>query len=182
MNFICTHCDRHYNGVMCKKENTWESTCPLCNETNILIPPEAPIIMMYTDAIDPIDSSDNPYKYFTDNPNTDYICNYFTFDTPTEFISEWKRIVNEPRGMWYWVIENGECICSGAPDPYDIEIFNDHWKLDKISFDRATALEVLKDISREMYPSNDLFGTKTLVINRKAFEKIRKKYLDSKEN
>ena len=47
------------------------------------------------------------------------------------------------------------------------------------NFDRHTALEILKDLSHSMYPSNDLFGTKTLVINRDKFEKIRKKYLDN---
>lgn len=44
--------------------------------------------------------------------------------------------------------------------------------------DRRTALEVLKDLSRDMYPSYDLFGRKTLVINRDDFESIRAKYLD----
>ena len=45
--------------------------------------------------------------------------------------------------------------------------------------DRKTALAVLKDLSRDMYPNYDLFGTKTLVINRSQFEKIRAKYLDT---
>ena len=44
--------------------------------------------------------------------------------------------------------------------------------------DRRTALEVLKEFSRDMYPSYDLFGRKTLVINRDKFEDIRAKYLD----
>lgn len=48
----------------------------------------------------------------------------------------------------------------------------------KFKIDRATALEVLKEFSRDMYPSLDLFGRKTLVINRDKFEAIRKKYLD----
>ena len=48
-------------------------------------------------------------------------------------------------------------------------------------FDRYTALEVLKALSSHMYPSYDLFGTKTLVINRDKFELIRKKFLDKKE-
>lgn len=51
-----------------------------------------------------------------------------------------------------------------------------------INIDRTTALAVLKDLSKCMYPSNDIFGGKTLVINRTDFEAIRKKYLDrSKE-
>ena len=47
--------------------------------------------------------------------------------------------------------------------------------------DRDTALSVLKDLSRYMYPSYDLFGNKTLVIDRDKFEAIRAKYLDRKE-
>lgn len=44
--------------------------------------------------------------------------------------------------------------------------------------DRDTALAVLKEFSRDMYPSYDLFGKPTLVIDRDKFEVIRKKYLD----
>lgn len=51
---------------------------------------------------------------------------------------------------------------------------NDH----SIQYDRDTALEVLKAITRNMYPSYGLFGTPTLVINRDDFEFIRKKFLD----
>ena len=47
--------------------------------------------------------------------------------------------------------------------------------------DRLTALRVLQDLSSCMYPSLDLYGNKTLVINRDKFEKIRAKYLDQKE-
>lgn len=49
------------------------------------------------------------------------------------------------------------------------------------AFDRYTALEVLKDLSYQMYPSEDIFGHKTLVISRKVFEEVRKKYLDNKK-
>ena len=48
-------------------------------------------------------------------------------------------------------------------------------------FDRDTALAVLKEFSRDMYPSYDLFGNPTLVINRDKFEEIRKKYLDKEK-
>lgn len=50
--------------------------------------------------------------------------------------------------------------------------------LNESLFDRKTALEVLKDLSKDMYPSHDLFGKPTLVINRDKFENVRKKYLD----
>ena len=48
-------------------------------------------------------------------------------------------------------------------------------------FDRDTSLSILKELSRDMYPSYDLFGNKTLVINRDKFEAIRKKYLDKED-
>jgi len=51
-------------------------------------------------------------------------------------------------------------------------------KMDRDDKDRSVALAVLKEFSRDMYPSYDLFGNKTLVINRDKFEAIRKKYLD----
>jgi hypothetical protein len=38
-------------------------------------------------------------------------------------------MVEEPDGMWYWVVADGELICSGACDPYDEEIFEEHWNL-----------------------------------------------------
>lgn len=46
--------------------------------------------------------------------------------------------------------------------------------------DRNTALSVLKEFSRDMYPSYDLFGRKTLVMRREQFEDIREKYLDKR--
>lgn len=49
-----------------------------------------------------------------------------------------------------------------------------------IVFDRDTALMILKDLTAHMRPSQDLFGNRTLVINRDGFELIRKKYLGNK--
>lgn len=57
------------------------------------------------------------------------------------------------------------------PNPFD----------ESSDFSRTVALTVLKDISRDMHPSVNLFGDKTLVINRDKFEAIRAKYLDRKE-
>lgn len=45
-------------------------------------------------------------------------------------------------------------------------------------YDRDTALEVLKALSKHMYPSYDLYGNKTLVIDRDKFETVRKQFLD----
>lgn len=49
-----------------------------------------------------------------------------------------------------------------------------------IVFDRDTALIVLNALSERMYPSTDIFGNKTLVIDRYRFEAVRKKFLDRK--
>lgn len=46
--------------------------------------------------------------------------------------------------------------------------------------ERKTALDVLKDILKYARPNTDLFGNKTLVIDRDKFEMIRSKYLDKK--
>lgn len=49
-----------------------------------------------------------------------------------------------------------------------------------VKYDRRTALAVLNALSEHMYPSHDLFGNKTLVIDRDKFEVVRKKFLDRK--
>ena len=46
------------------------------------------------------------------------------------------------------------------------------------NYDRATALAVLKALSKHLYPSHDLFGNATLVIDRYKFELVRKRFLD----
>lgn len=53
------------------------------------------------------------------------------------------------------------------------EWVNDH----SVQYDRATALAVLKALSKDMYPSVNIYGGKTLVISRDNFEFIRKKFL-----
>ena len=55
---------------------------------------------------------------------------------------------------------------------------NDKEKQIEERLDRKTALNVLQDLSKQMYPSLDLFGHPTLVIDRPKFEEVRKKYLD----
>ena len=43
-----------------------------------------------------------------------------------------------------------------------------------------TKTEAMKLENRCVYPNYNMFGHKTLVINRERFEEIRKKYLDKK--
>lgn len=93
------------------------------------------IVMAFTDPLDSLmenyngsmDKKEN-YKYFTDNFTGEGIHTYYIFDTMEEFIDKWKEIYDKPNGMWYWVLDNGVCFCSGACDPDDIEIFEEHLK------------------------------------------------------
>ena len=94
---------------------------------NININTDGKIIMAFTD---PVDGDENPYKYFTDNFTGEGVHTYHIFYTVEDFIAKWEEINGYVNGMWYWVLDNGKCICSGACDPDDIEIFKEHWGLD----------------------------------------------------
>lgn len=87
------------------------------------------IIMAFTDPID-TNPPDSRYKYFTDNFTGEGVHTYHIFDSVEDFIDKWIQIYNKPNGMWYWVLDNGKCVCSGACDPYDIDIFIEHWHLE----------------------------------------------------
>lgn len=63
---------------------------------------------------------------------------------------------------------------------YEKLLEREAWIEEPIEFDRKTALIVLQAISHKMYPSLDIFGNKTLVINRYEFEAIRQKFLDKR--
>ena len=92
---------------------------------------ENKIVMAFTD---PDNNLDNPYAVFTDNYVEDNVKIMFVFDTPEEFLETFNRIIDSeegPYGMWYWVLDHGEQICSGACDPDDIDIFEEHWNLNK---------------------------------------------------
>ena len=80
-------------------------------------------------------------------------------------------------------------VCTGVRHPFVINNINvecteyedrREQKPEEETFDRKTALRVLQDLSKNMYPNYDIFGKKTLVINRDRFEEVRKKYLDKK--
>ena len=125
MKLVCNRCDHEFDGWIAKGKGPWVAICPECGEIFPVDIREKRIVMMFTDADD--DHPNERYRYFTDNPNTLYIWHYFAYDTPEEFIEAWKEISKTPHGMWYWVIDNGQCFCSGACDPDDIEIFKEHF-------------------------------------------------------
>ena len=92
------------------------------------------IVMAFTDPLDSLmddyndEVKDDNYKYFTDEFTGYGIHTYYIFDTMEEFINKWKEILKIPHGMWYWCLDDGVCFCSGARDPDDINIFNEHMK------------------------------------------------------
>ena len=86
--------------------------------------------------IDPDENLENPGSVFTerfDICNDDRVINaIFCFKSPEELIKFHKDLIDGkigPYGMWYWVLDNGQCICSGAVDPDDVECFKNHWGL-----------------------------------------------------
>ena len=93
--------------------------------------------------------------YFTEHGSypeeysNEYAHEVYTFDTPEDFMQKWYEL-NE--GDWYWVFDKGEIVCSGAIDPNDIEIFEEHW--DK-SFDGVPLDEQIKAAKSLRKESND---------------------------
>ena len=78
-------------------------------------------------------------------------------------------------------------VCIGVKEPFiinDINVDCTEYEYLRVArqeeknYDRRTALSVLQDLSTNMYPNHDIFGNKTLVIDRDKFEAVRKKYLD----
>ena len=111
---------------------------------------ENKIVMAFTD---PDETLDDPYEVFTDNYVEDNVKIMFVFDTPEEFLETFNRIINDeegPYGMWYWVLDHGEQICSGACDPNDIDIYEEHWNLNKEDDIMENNNERVKQISLDV--------------------------------
>lgn len=124
MKLKCLNCGYEFEGGISKDELGWHSSCPKCECSFDVDVPNGKIIMAFTD---PIDDEENRYRYFTDDFTGEYVNTYYAFDTVKEFINKWAEICEEPNGMWYWVMDGEHCVCSGACDPMDIEIFIDYW-------------------------------------------------------
>lgn len=124
MKLKCLQCNHKFDGVIEKDDLGWHSSCPECGGSFDVDVPEGKIVVAFTD---PIDDADEPYKPFDQAEPTWNIHGYYAFDSVEAFLQKWKEFCDEPYGMWYWVIDEGTVVCSGAVDPGDIEIFEDHW-------------------------------------------------------
>jgi len=76
----------------------------------------------------------------------------YEFNSPKEFVKHWYGM----EGDWYWVFHLGELICSGAIDPSDIEIFEEHFGEEFISPDEV---EEVKSCVASMLEDFDLGAT-----------------------
>lgn len=125
MELKCLHCEYEFDGSISKDELGWHSSCPECGCSFDVDIPDGRIVMAF--------AWDETDEYFTDDwCDSNEFATYYVFDTPKEFMNTWYKMAYCedgccPDGMWYWVLDNKELICSGACDPCDIEIFEEHW-------------------------------------------------------
>lgn len=122
MKINCNHCKSQFDGPVLKCGSTWRSWCPDCRKFVDVDVPKGRIVMAF--------AWDEDDEFFTDNWRDDnVIATYYAFDTPEEFMKAWYEMRDDPDGMWYWVLDNGKLICSGACDYMDEDIYIEHWNL-----------------------------------------------------
>lgn len=123
MKLKCLHCEHEFDGSITKDELGWHSSCPECECSFDVDVPVGIIVMAF--------AWDETDEYFTDDWYDDNVfVTYYAFNTSEEFMKAWEKMVDNPDGMWYWVLDNGKLICSGACDPYDKEIFEKYWGIE----------------------------------------------------
>ena len=89
---------------------------------------DAPIIIAFTDKIrDRIVT--NPYIYFTEDFTGKGLTAVYGCSDLKDFFNLMNHLIEYPDGMWYWVLHEGKCICSGACDPDDMEIFENYFDI-----------------------------------------------------
>lgn len=127
MKLNCLNCNHEFDGSITKDELGWHSVCPECGSSFDVDVPEGRIVMAFVD--------DEFEECFTDGWHDDNpIITYYAFDDVKEFIKAWEKMHDYendgcPDSMWYWLLDNGRCFCSGACDPGDIEIIYEHFGL-----------------------------------------------------
>ena len=99
---------------------------------------DAPIIVAFTDKIRDRMVPD-PYVYFTEEFTGKGLVAVYGCPNLKDFFNLMEHLVQYPDGMWYWVLHDGKCICSGACDPADIEGFEEYFG---ITSEQARGLEI----------------------------------------
>lgn len=136
MKHVCLNCNANWTGTIslekCKTPTEglmaghWLTTCPCCGKVIHVSPPVAKIIVCFAD------DSKRPAS-FKDNFDGKDIMHYHAFDTINDFMTWWIPQTENWDGMWYYVFDNGVQICSGAVDPYDVDIWREHFGTDIIN-------------------------------------------------
>lgn len=55
-------------------------------------------------------------------PGNENLSLRMTFSTPQEIGDMWEEISNNPKSMWYWLLDDdGELVVSGSCDPRDYD-------------------------------------------------------------
>jgi hypothetical protein len=122
MKLTCESCLNEYDGIVFRDELGWHGVCPDCGASFLVDFPTGLIVMAFTDDRDPDKDSEN----FTDDfKDTATIRTYYTFDSVAEFAAAWRKMVEDPDGMWYFVLYDGKLYVSGACDPYDEDYFKE---------------------------------------------------------
>ena len=122
MKLKCSTCGIEFDGCISKDELGWHSKCSNCESYFDVEVPKGKIIMAF--------AWDESRESFTDNWCDDNLIDtYYAFDTVSEFIEAWKKMSEKPDGMWYWLVDNGYCFCSGACGPEDIVNIYEHFGL-----------------------------------------------------
>lgn len=122
MVLCCMSCAYMFGGSIKNDELGWHGVCPNCGCSFPVEAPRGRIIMAFAD-----DGCEEYQRSFPENFNDAWLKSYYAFDTPEDFIQAWKAMVQEPVGMWYYVLDNGVQIVSGACDEVDAEIIEDHF-------------------------------------------------------
>ena len=99
---------------------------------------DAPIIVAFTDKIRERIVLD-PYVYFTEEFTGKGLVAVYGCPNLKDFFNLMEHLVEYLDGMWYWVLHDGKCICSGACDPADIEGFEEYFG---ITSEQARELEI----------------------------------------
>ena len=120
MKLECPHCGKEFDGAISKDALGWHTACPDCTGSFDIGVPKGRYVMAFA-----LDDTD---EFFTDDWFDDNsIVTYYAFDTPEELVAAWYRKSVDPDSMWYWLLDDGKCFCSGACDPGDIDIIEKHF-------------------------------------------------------
>ena len=122
MGLKCQKCESAFSGSVSREGDGLSITCQNCGAAAKV---NGLIIMAFADDSDP----GKDRERFVENIEKSMVRTWYTYDTVEVFMEHWRKMVEEPDGMWYWVLYKGECICSGACDPYDEDIFDEAFKL-----------------------------------------------------